>query len=118
MSGNVARESLVPLIFGNLLCVPNMQDSCIVQQKIQSAKAAHGLVEQATNFARFGNVGWNGKRKIANLLSNLFNAVPSPSDQRHPRPFPRQGYCASASNSTARTSDDSNLAFQTFTHDQ
>ena len=53
---NVHLEGVVPLIFGNLLCVPNMQDPGVVEQKVQSAKVAHGLVYQSTYFARFGNV--------------------------------------------------------------
>ena len=35
-----------------------------------------------------------------------------------PRSFPRQSDRARASNSSARTSDDPNLALQTFTHDE
>jgi hypothetical protein len=87
-----------------------MQDTRVVQQKIQSAKAAYGLVQQATDFARFRNVGWERECKVAKLASNLFDAIPSPADQRDPRTIAGQSDGACASDSTARTRDDSNLA--------
>jgi hypothetical protein len=70
---------VVPLFFGYLLGVSNVQDPGVVQQKVQSAKVAHGLVYQSTDFACFGNVSWNRKRGITNFVSNLFNAIPSPA---------------------------------------
>jgi hypothetical protein len=95
-----------------------MQDTRIVQQKIQSAEAPYGLIQQVFNFARSGNVGWDREGRIANFVSNLVDAIPSPADQRHMRSFPRQSDRAYASNSATRTSDDPNLALQTFTHDE
>ena len=109
---------MVPLFFGNLLGVPNVEEPRVVQQKVQSAEVLHGLIEQVFNFARFGNVGWDREGGIANFVNNLLDAIPSPADQSHPRTFSRQGYRACASNSSARTSDDPNLALQTFTHDE
>ena len=105
-------------LFGNLLGVSNVQDASVVQQKVQSAEAPNRLIQQALNFARSGNVGWDREGGIANFVSNLLNAIPSPADQRHLRSFPRQSDRACAANSTARTSDDANLALQTFTHDE
>jgi hypothetical protein len=70
------------------------------------------------NFAPSGNIGCDREGRIANLASNLLDAVPSPADQRHLRSFPCQSDGACASNSTARTRDDPNLALQTFTHDE
>jgi hypothetical protein len=66
-----------------------MQDSRIVQQKIQSTESAHGLIEQTMDVACIGNVGWDGKRAIANRTSDLLNSIYSPADQRHSGSFPR-----------------------------
>ena len=86
--------------------------------KLGHYQAPHGLIQQVFNFARSGNVGCDRKGRIANFASNLLDAVPSPADQRHLRSFPRQSDRACASNSSARTRDDPNLALQTFTHDE
>jgi hypothetical protein len=77
---NIHIEGVVPLFFGYLLGVSNVQDPSVVQQKVYSANVAHGLVYQSTGFARFGTVSWNRKRWIANFVSNLLNAIPSPAD--------------------------------------
>ena len=103
---------------GNLLGAPNVQDPRVVQQKVQTAEAPHRLIQQVFNFARSGNVDWDREGRISNFVSNLFDAIPSPADQRHLRSFPRQSDRACAANSSARTSDDPNLALQTFTHDE
>jgi hypothetical protein len=39
--------------------------------------------------ACIGNVGWDGKRAIANRTSDLLNSIYSPADQRHSGSFPR-----------------------------
>ena len=70
-----------------------------------------------SNVARFGNVGWDREGRVADVASNLLDAFLSPTDQYYPRSFPCQTNRACASNSTARTGDDPNLAFQTFAHD-
>src|ERR1700690_1216477 len=85
---NIHVEGLVPLFFCNLLGASGVQYSRVVQQKIQSAELSHGLIEEGFNIHRSGNVGWNREGKIANFVSNLLDAIPSPADQRHLRSFP------------------------------
>src|ERR1700724_1394297 len=77
-----------------------MQRTRIVQKEVQSANPLHGLVYQATNVARFGNVGHDRKGKLANLACNLLNAILSSAGQRKLCPFSSHGYRACSSTAT------------------
>src|ERR1700692_4038576 len=114
---NVHIKSLIPLLLSNLLRGPDMESTRIVQQKVQSAELFQRTVNETSNFASFGNVGGNRKRRLADLVCNFLNAILSPAYEPDSRPFSRHGYRACTSNPTARTGDDPNLAFQSLAHD-
>ncbi len=87
-----------------------MQYASVVEQKVQSAEAARGLVEQGLNVRGPGDIRCHRERGLAKLARHLFNAVPAPADQHHTGSFSDHRGRASASNATARARYDANLA--------
>jgi len=68
---NVHIKSLIPLLLSNLLRGPDMESTRIVQQKVQSAELFQRTVNETSNFASFGNVGGNRKRRLADLAHEV-----------------------------------------------
>jgi hypothetical protein len=95
-----------------------MQDSRVVYEKVQSAKATYGFVYQSPNFTWLGYVRRDCKRRITHLPRQCLNPILPPADQRYSRAFAREGDRACASNSAPCPCNDPDLALQTFAHDE